>query len=86
MGRVVRLRGVLGEPEGFSAGVKVPLDDGTGAITVLLWSNIAVEVTPAPAAGLPVEVIGTVESYEGELELIPRSPIDWRAGQEEAAP
>ncbi len=85
-GRVVRLRGVLGEPEGFSAGVKVPLDDGAGAITVLLWSNIAVEVTPAPAAGLAVEVIGTVELYEGELELIPRSPIDWRAGPEEAAP
>jgi DNA/RNA endonuclease YhcR with UshA esterase domain len=84
VGRVVRLRGVLGEPEGFSAGVKVPLDDGTGAITVLLWSNIAVEVTPAPAAGLPVEVIGTVESYEGELELIPRSPIDWRTGKEAA--
>ena len=86
VGRVVRLRGVLGEPEGFSAGVKIPLDDGTGAITVLLWSNIAVEVAPAPAAGLPVEVIGTVESYQGELELIPRSPYDWRAGQEAPVP
>ncbi|MFP4393993.1 MAG: hypothetical protein ACLFTI_01910 [Anaerolineales bacterium] len=86
VGRVVRLRGVLGEPDGFSAGVKIPLNDGTGAITVLLWSNIAVEVTPAPAAGLPVEVMGTVESYQGELELIPRSPYDWRAGQEEAGP
>ncbi len=84
VGRVVRLRGVLGEPEGFSAGVKVPLDDGAGAITVLLWSNIAVEVTPAPASGLAVEVVGTVESYEGELELIPRSPYDWRAGEETA--
>jgi DNA/RNA endonuclease YhcR with UshA esterase domain len=84
-GRIVRLRGVLGEPEGFSAGVKVPLDDGSGTIPVLLWSNVAVEVTPAPAAGLPVEVVGTVESYQGELELIPRSPLDWRAG-EEAAP
>lgn len=78
VGRVVRLRGVLGEPEGFSAGVKIPLDDGSGAILVLLWSNIAVEVTPAPAPGLAVELIGTVESYRGELELIPRSPLDWR--------
>jgi DNA/RNA endonuclease YhcR with UshA esterase domain len=39
-GRVVRLRGVLGTPTDFSSGTKVPLDDGTGVIPVLLWSNL----------------------------------------------
>jgi DNA/RNA endonuclease YhcR with UshA esterase domain len=81
VGRVVRLRGVLGEPEGFSAGVKVPLDDGTGTITVLLWTNIYQAISPAPQAGMTVEVVGEVEEYQGELEIIPRSAQDWRVGE-----
>ncbi|MEA3310419.1 MAG: hypothetical protein U9Q70_13055 [Chloroflexota bacterium] len=81
VGRIVRLRGVLGTPVGFSAGIKAPLDDGTGSITVLLWSNLAEAVTPPPVAGLMLEVVGEVASYQGELELIPRSSHDWRAGE-----
>ena len=77
-GRVVQLRGVLGSPDGFSAGVKVLLDDGSGEITVLLWSNIVTELEPRPAKGMQVEVIGVVEEYRGELEIIPRSVLDWR--------
>ena len=80
-GRVVRLRGVLGKPDGFSAGVKVPLDDGSGTITVLLWSNIVTALDPRPAKGMTVEVIGVVEEYRGELEIIPRSTHDWRVGE-----
>ncbi|HEY89788.1 MAG TPA: hypothetical protein G4N98_08690 [Thermoflexia bacterium] len=81
VGRIVRLRGVLGEPVGFSTGVKAPLDDGAGIITVLLWSNVAEAVTPAPSAGLLLEIVGEVASYQGELEIIPRSAHDWRAGE-----
>lgn len=77
-GRVVRLRGVLGEPKGFSAGVKVLLNDGTGEITVLLWNNLVTALPQRPAAGQQVEVVGVVEEYRGELELIPRSVLDWR--------
>jgi DNA/RNA endonuclease YhcR with UshA esterase domain len=81
VGRIVRLRGVLKRPEAFSAGVKVPLDDGTGTVTVLLWSNIAADLSPAPEAGLPVEVTGEVALYRGAFELIPRSSYDWRAAE-----
>ena len=77
-GRVVRLRGVLGAPDGFSAGVKLLLDDGSGRIIVLLWSNIVTELNPRPARGMIVEVVGVVEEYRGELEIIPRSTQDWR--------
>ena len=77
-GRVVRLRGVLGVPEGFSAGVKALLDDGSGSITVLLWTNIFTALDPPPAEGMAVEVIGVVQEYQGELEILPRSPLDWR--------
>ena len=87
VGRIVRLRGVLGEPVGFSAGLKVPLDDGTGTMPLLLWSNVADAVAPPPAAGLMLEVVGEVTSYQDQLELIPRSTHDWRAarvGQDES--
>lgn len=78
VGRVVRLRGVLGEPDAFSAGVKVQLADGSGKITILLWSNLAVALEQRPAAGMTVEVVGVVAEYQGEIEIIPRSVYDWR--------
>ncbi|MEA3397475.1 MAG: OB-fold nucleic acid binding domain-containing protein, partial [Chloroflexota bacterium] len=77
-GRIVRLRGVSGDPVAFSAGVKVPLDDGTGTITVLLWSNVAEALAQPPQAGMLLEVVGEVAFYQDEMELIPRSPYDWR--------
>ncbi len=78
VGRIVRLRGTLGTPKPFSAGTKVVLDDGTGRIDVLLWSNIAENLSTPPASGQNVEVIGEVAEYKGKLELIPRSAQDWR--------
>ncbi len=79
-GRVVRLRGVLGAPADFSSGTKVPLDDGTGVLSVLLWSNLVEALDTPPAAGQMVEVVGEVTVYQDELELIPRSLHDWRLG------
>ncbi|MBN1261406.1 MAG: hypothetical protein JXB35_12080 [Anaerolineae bacterium] len=80
VGRAVRLRGVLGIPTAFSAGVKAELDDGTGVITVLLWSNIAEDLEVAPAGGMLVEVFGEIAIYNDALEIIPRSHYDWRPG------
>lgn len=79
-GRIVRLRGVTGIPEPFSAGVKLPLDDGFGIITVLLWSNVAEALPKPPEAGMTLEVVGEVSVYRDALELIPRSAHDWRPG------
>ncbi len=81
VGRVVRLRGVLGTPEGFSAGAKVQLEDGSGVITVLLWSNILTTLDPPPSPGLIIEIVGVIQEYRGELEIIPRSVFDWHAEQ-----
>ncbi|MGC9522252.1 MAG: OB-fold nucleic acid binding domain-containing protein [Anaerolineae bacterium] len=77
-GRVVRIRGVLGELEGFSAGVKAPLNDGSGEITVLFWSNLYETFDPRPQAGQQVEITGLLSVFQQRLELIPRSPYDWR--------
>ncbi|MBN1487681.1 MAG: hypothetical protein JW981_08570 [Anaerolineae bacterium] len=81
-GQVVCLRGVLGEPVGFSAGIKVPLDDGTGEIPVLLWSNMVAQLPRQPVGGELLEVTGEVSVYRGELELIPRSLLDWHLAGE----
>ncbi len=75
-GRVVTLRGTLGPPAPFSAGVKFALDDGTGQIILLLWSNVYEEATPGLEAGAQVEVTGEVSEYRGELEIIPRNAAE----------
>jgi DNA/RNA endonuclease YhcR with UshA esterase domain len=75
VGRVVTLRGTLGEREAFSSGVRFRLDDGTGDITLLLWQNVYDETpgTGVLAAGVQVEVTGQIEAYRGELEIIPEA-------------
>ncbi len=75
-GRVVRIRGVLGVPEGFSSGVKILLRDGSQHITVLLWSNIYQELKPRPVEDMLVEVTGIIDLYNGVFEIIPRSTHD----------
>ncbi len=74
--RIVASARRLWGAEHLLAGIKVPCDDGTGALTVLLWSNVAEALPEPPQAGMLVEVIGEVSSYRGELELIPRSAFD----------
>jgi DNA/RNA endonuclease YhcR with UshA esterase domain len=76
-GRVVRARGVLREPQGFSAGIKAVLKDGTGDIVVLFWSKLYQTLAPAPQAGQQVEVVGVIGVFNDELELVPRSNYDW---------
>ncbi len=74
--RVVKLHGTLGRPEPFSAGVKFPLDDGTGQLTLLLWSSVYEQVTSSLVEGAQVEVTGQVNAYRGELEIIPRNAAE----------
>jgi DNA/RNA endonuclease YhcR with UshA esterase domain len=76
VGRVLQVRGLLGAPEGFSAGVKFPLKDGSGRITVILWSNIYQELKPRPAEDMLTQVTGLIDIYNGKLEIIPRSIYD----------
>ncbi len=75
-GRVVVLRGVLGPAEPFSKGVKYPLDDGTGTITLLLWDNVVQEAPSELGPGAEVRVAGQVQEYRGMLEVIPRRGSD----------
>jgi hypothetical protein len=77
-GRIMRVRGVVDGVLGFSKGVKLELNDGTGVVDVVLWADLYDRIPRKPETGLPVEVVGVVERYQDEPELIPRSIHDWR--------
>ena len=76
IGAVVTLRGILGSPQTFSAGVKYPLDDGSGQIILLLWSDVLRDAPPYLGAGARVVVTGQVSEYQGALEIVPSRGAD----------
>ena len=78
VGRRVTLRGTLGPPEPFSAGVKFTLDDTTGAITVVLWQSVYEGMRDGPEAGVgaEIQVEGEISQYQGQLEVIPEQAED----------
>ncbi len=73
--QTLRLTGMLDEVETFSSGVKFTLDDGTGTIILLLWQNVYDALPDAGrlVAGARVEVVGRIEEYRGDLEIIPEA-------------
>jgi len=73
--QTLRLTGTLGEMETFSAGIKFTLDDGSGTIILLLWQNVydAIPNAEQLVAGARVEVMGQIEEYQGDLEIIPEA-------------
>jgi len=85
IGDWISLRGFVTAVTPFSAGVKLTLDDGSGAITVLLWQDLYDELSAAATLeeGTGLNVCGLVAEYRGQLELIPELPVDV---QQTAAP
>jgi DNA/RNA endonuclease YhcR with UshA esterase domain len=87
LGQVVTLRGTLGPPDVFSAGVKFPLDDGTGQVSLLLWDDVHQHAPQELEAGTQVVATGQVAAYQDELELIPRNAGEIRVtGRATATP
>jgi DNA/RNA endonuclease YhcR with UshA esterase domain len=74
-GRVLTLTGTLGEPQSFSSGVKFPLSDGSGTVILLLWQEVYEAVPDAEllTAGTRVEVTGEIDTYRGDMEIIPEA-------------
>lgn len=58
----------------FSRGYRFTLNDGTGQIILLLWENVYDDAWDAPQLqrGATVRVEGTLELYEGALQIVPR--------------
>jgi DNA/RNA endonuclease YhcR with UshA esterase domain len=57
----------------FSSGVKYTLTDDTGSIILLLWQNVLEEVPDRRDLypGSQVRVVGEIDEYGGDLEVIP---------------
>ncbi|MDY7041108.1 MAG: hypothetical protein SVX38_09620, partial [Chloroflexota bacterium] len=62
----------------FSAGVKYAVRDATGAVTLLLWDDVAQDVLQREnlVVGAEISARGKVSEYHGELEVIPASGSD----------
>ncbi len=75
VGRWVTLRGTLGTPERFSAGVKISLTDNSGTIVLLLWEEVynALSAADRLVPGVQAEVIGEVGQYRGDLQIVPEA-------------
>ena len=76
VGEVFRIaRAGIADISYFSAGVKYTLTDATGSITLLLWQNVLEEHPDRHDLfpGSQVRVRGTIQEYQGELEIIPQN-------------
>ncbi|MFW6135665.1 MAG: OB-fold nucleic acid binding domain-containing protein [Chloroflexota bacterium] len=82
VGHWFAVTGTVTRVDWFSSGVKLKVDDGTGAVSVLLWDDVYEALlehlgdAPGPGPGARVWVQGGLAEYRGELELIPELPVD----------
>lgn len=84
--------GTVTRVERFSSGSKLILDDGTGAITMLLWQDVYDALLEDlgdalwARVGAELEAQGCLREYRGELELVPDLPMDVEVLAVPAAP
>ena len=77
-GKLVAVHGRITAVIPFSKGIQYRLDDGTGKVILLLWQEV-LDQTPALArltGGTQVSVTGTVDVFNGEIEVSPVSGAD----------
>ncbi len=77
-GELAVVEGTIAEVDAFSAGVKIRLDDGSGAVTLLLWQDLHDSLADRASLveGAVIRVLGEVAEYRGELEIVPQLPAD----------
>ncbi len=78
VGRFARVEGEVVQLKPFSAGVKLEVDDGTGRVTLLLWSDVYTVLPEKEkiVEGAIVSAQGEISQYRGEMELVTESPSD----------
>lgn len=78
-GRRVMIEGKVVRTEGLSSAVKVFLADESGEILVFIWRNILDRISDNTGLGTPgslVRVVGPVQTYRANLEVVPPLPND----------
>lgn len=74
MGEEVTIEGRVIATASFSKGFKFTLDDGTGQVVLLMWLNVYDDCRDARRInlGARVRATGTVQTYEGQLQIEPQ--------------
>lgn len=72
-GQLAVVEGTIVQARPFSSGVKLRLDDGSGAVTLLLWQDVYDQYGERErlVEGAVVRALGEVAEYRGELEIVP---------------
>lgn len=75
LGRWVTVRGTLGTPERFTGGIKLPLSDESGSLTLLLWADVhdALPMATGLVQGVQIQVTGEIREYRRTLEIVPQA-------------
>lgn len=73
-GKLVAVRGRIVAVIPFSKGMKYRLDDGAGRVILLLWQEVLEQVPDRDklVKGAQVSVVGAVDVYGGDIEIVPR--------------
>jgi DNA/RNA endonuclease YhcR with UshA esterase domain len=76
--RLVIVSGRIAGLSSFSSGTRYTLDDGTGTITLLLWSDVLTGTKNGDAmkVGARVQVTGQVNLFNNTLEVVPSKGSD----------
>ena len=56
--------------------VFLTVSDNTGAISVVIFSDVASKLTTKDFKGKSISVSGIVDEYNSKLEIVPRKPSD----------
>ena len=77
-GELAVVEGMIVEVDAFSAGVKLTLEDSSGAVTLLLWQDLYDSLADRASIveGARIRALGEVAEYRGELEVVPQLPAD----------
>ncbi len=77
-GQTVTIDGYITSVYKLSTGMKYTIDDGSGKIILILWSNVydAVPDKDRLIKGARIRATGKVEIYKGDLEVIPQAGAD----------
>jgi DNA/RNA endonuclease YhcR with UshA esterase domain len=78
-GQRVMIEGRVVRTEGLSSAVKVFLADESGEILVFIWRNVLDRISDNAGLGTPgslVRVVGVVQTYRANLEVVPPLPDD----------
>jgi DNA/RNA endonuclease YhcR with UshA esterase domain len=78
-GQRVMIEGEVVRVEGLSSAVKVFVGDETGEVMVFIWRTVLDRIpnnTGLGTEGTRVRVVGAVEIYRSNLEVVPTLPYD----------